>query len=183
MGPRLLPLLRFACLLLVVTSSSVWAGAPGQQRQPPAPARWVRRNSDAAIVSAPAHSFQASTRFDIRASRLGFSARRSIDVTARLEGLSGRIDVRLDRPIRSILGIRQVELEVQVLDGRGIVVSRLQGIVEPGETSFSMPLVLDTPGRYTLLLDDSGLRAGKARLRVQPAGRASLDIIATRIGE
>ncbi|HHN74285.1 MAG TPA: hypothetical protein ENK10_03570 [Acidobacteria bacterium] len=182
MGPRLLPLLRFACLL-VATSSSVWAGAPGQQRQPPAPARWVPQDSEATLASAPAHLFEATTRFDVRASRLGLSARRSIDVTARLEGLRGRIDVRLDRPIRSILGIRQVELEVQIIDSRGSVISRLRGVVPAGQRSFSLPLVLAAPGRYTLRLEDSGLRAGKARVRVQPSGSASLDIIATRTGE
>jgi len=175
MGPRLLPLLRFA-FLLVATTSSVWAGAPGQQRKLPAPARLVLDPSDAPVVPAPAPPPAVTTSFQVRASRLGLTARRQIDVTVEMRGLEGTMDVNFDRPIRGFFGIGRVRLTVHVLDAAGAEVDQLRSSVPSGCRRLSLPLSFDQPGSYTLVLGEKDLAAGRARMRVLPGGEARVTV-------
>jgi len=117
-----------------------------------------------------------ATAFDIRASVLGFGSRRSVNVQARFaDPLSGRLDVRFDRPLRAQMGIREVDFRVRIVDAAtGELVGTLAASVGDGCQAFTLPFTLPGPGTYRFEMSNDDLDAGYARMRILPDGTAAM---------
>lgn len=140
----------------------------------------------AAIASPPAHAVLLESdslesprevSFDVRISRFGFAARRTINVKAELQGKHAELHVAFDQPVRPRLGVRRIDFSVQVLDESGALVDvvsrRLDGPVE----RFDIPISFDKSGRYRLQLESANIDASPARVRIRPAGLVFMDLV------
>ncbi len=153
------------CLLLALAALA----GPAVPAAPPAPVPCRLRT---------APSFQATTTFRVRATRFGLGTSRTVRVTARVAGLSGTIDVELNRPVRPLFGVRRLGIRVRLLDDAGRLVDTLQAELPAGVKSFRLPVAFPAPGRYRLALADEDLDASPATCSIRPGGEAHLDVIA-----
>ncbi|NJN64119.1 MAG: hypothetical protein HC882_04065 [Acidobacteria bacterium] len=114
--------------------------------------------------------------FQVRASRFGLSARYDVRVVASISGLDGALFVELERPLQTRLGVDALAITVRVLDEGDGEVGRLITNVADGTQAFSIPFHLPGSGRYRFLLDDDGLDAGPARVRIEPGGVVEMTV-------
>lgn len=65
---------------------------------------------------------------------------------------------------------------IRLFDAGGIQLNQLELHVEAGERSLDFSIPLPGPGRYTVALRETDVAAGPASIRIQPGGRAILEI-------
>lgn len=123
-------------------------------------------------------TFETATSFRVSARRFLFTTHRDVSVRASVMHLDGRLDVELDRPVRSRLGVNRLRFAVRVLDDGGRQVGRVESELRDGARTLSLPLSFPAPGRYRLLVEDTDLDAAPARLSIRPSGRVALDVVA-----
>ncbi len=157
------------CLLLALAS----VAGPVAPAAPPAPV-------PCRLVSAP--TFQATTTFRVRATRFGLGTSRTVRVTAKVAGLSGILDVELNRPVKPLLGVRRLGIRVRLLDDEGHLVDTLEAELPAGVKSFHLPVAFPAPGRYRLVLGNDDLDASPATCSIRPGGEVHLDVVAGRPG-
>lgn len=163
------PIGTFVLLAFALTAGVVPGQATSNDRSP-VPASLT-------VSAAP------KTEFAVRVSRFFLFTTRKVVATAALDGLNGRLEVALDRPVYAILGIKRLGITVHLLDENGREIDRLQGALEDGDSSVSFPVTLPAPGRYRFVLEDDDIVAGAATTKVLPAGRATLEVESQTISQ
>jgi len=123
-------------------------------------------------------TYQNSTTFRVTASRFIFKSHRDVSVTADINDLEGSLGVRLNKPIKARLGVKQLHFQVRVLDADGIEVQRIGAEMKDGARSLVLPISFPRSGRYRLLMENRDLDASPARVTIDPSGRVTLDVIA-----
>ncbi len=147
------------CLAGFAPGAAVATDAPPRPAPAPAVDRVVARSS-----------------FVVRASRFGLGKSYRVDVAAALSGLDGVLFVELDSPLRAALGVEALDVSVRLLDADDSEIEMLQARVQDGMRAFAISFRLPSSGAYRFQLQDDGLDAGPARVRIEPGGCVEMAI-------